>query len=78
MLEVITYSSRSIEIINSMTNYPRSSLAMIYYNSLYLRAMAKISLGDKTAIDDLIKINEKQPTLVSSVSILLYKKMLGL
>lgn len=78
MREVITYSTRSIEIINSMTNYPRSSLAMIYYNSLYLRAMAKISLGDKTAIDDLIKINEKQPTLVSSVSILLYKKMLGL
>lgn len=78
MKEVIKYSTRSIEIINSMTNYPRSSLAMIYYNSLYLRAMAKISLGDKTAIDDLIKINEKQPTLVSSVSILLYKKMLDL
>lgn len=76
--DVINYASKSITIINSLTSRPAGSLAMIYYNSLYLRAMAKISLGDKTAIDDLIKINEKQPTLVSSVSIVLYKKMLGL
>ena len=78
MREVIKYSTKSIEIINSITAQPRSTLAMIYYNSLYLRAMAKLTFGDKTAIDDLTKINEKQPTLVSSTSIFFYKRMLGL
>jgi len=78
MQEVIKYATKSYEIINSLTLQPTGSLAMIYYNSLYLRAMAKLSLNDKTAIDDLIKINKKQPTLVSEISLNIYKKMLGL
>lgn len=35
------------------------------YNALYARALAKIKLRDKTAIDDLEKINRIRPDLVS-------------
>ena len=78
MRSVINYSTKSIEIIQSLTTKPQGSLAMIYYNSLYLRAMAKINFRDKTAIDDLILVNKEQPELVSSDSIDVYKRILGI
>ncbi len=78
MQNIIENTTKSISIINSLTQTPNGSLAMIYYNALYLRAMAKVEIQDQTAIDDLEKVNKNQPTLVSSDSIDMFKKILGL
>ncbi|MDD2839691.1 MAG: tetratricopeptide repeat protein [Rickettsiales bacterium] len=78
MQNVIQNTTRAIGLINNLTQRPQGSMAMIYYNSLYLRAMAKVEIGDVTAIDDLEIVNENQPTLISSDSINIFKKVLGL
>lgn len=75
---VIENTNKAIELIQSVTTSPVGTLAMIAYNSYYLRAMAKIELKDKTAIHDLTIINQNQPTLVSKESIELFKKQLGI
>ena len=40
--------------------------------------MAKIALNDKSAINDLEKINKEQPVIVSDESLRLYRKQLGI
>ena len=75
---IIKNATKSINLIDNLTTRPQGSMAMIYYNALYLRAIAKIEIKDETAIDDLEEVHENQPTLISSDSIDKFKKFLGL
>lgn len=75
---VIDNTTMAINLIHNATPNPQGSMSMIYYNALYLRATAKLQFGDKSAIDDLMIVNEAQPTLISSDSINVFKKILGI
>jgi tetratricopeptide (TPR) repeat protein len=75
---IIDNTTNAINLIDNLTNSPKGSMAMIYYNSFYLRAMAKMQTGDQTAINDLMKVNANQPALIGSDSIDVFKKKLGL
>ncbi|HSQ97666.1 MAG TPA: hypothetical protein VLL98_03005 [Rickettsiales bacterium] len=78
MQNVIDNATMAIGLISNLTPDPQGSMSLIYYNSLYLRAMAKLYFGDKTAVDDLTEVYEAQPILVSSDSIGTVKKILGI
>jgi len=75
---IIENTTKAIDLIDNLTQNPQGSMAMIYYNALYLRAITKTEIKDKTAIDDLEKVYEEQPNLISSDSINVFKKYLGL
>lgn len=75
---IIQNTTKSIGLIDNLTKHPQGSMAMIYYNALYLRAIAKIEIKDETAIDDLEKVYGNQPALISSDSINKFKEFLGL
>lgn len=75
---IIENTTKSIGLIDNLTKNPQGSMAMIYYNALYLRAIAKIEIKDETAIDDLEEVHANQPTLISSDSIDKFKKFLDL
>lgn len=75
---ILNNSTKALDLIEKMPNNNAGSLALIKYKSYFLRAMAKISLGDKSAISDLEKINKAQPVIVSNESLELYKKQLNL
>lgn len=77
MRDIVKDTTKAINIIEKTSPNPIGNLAMVYYNCQYLRAMAKLELKDISAIDDLVKINSKQPTLVSTDSINYFKKLLG-
>ena len=74
---IIENTTKAIDIINELTPNPKGTLAIIKYNCYYLRAMAKVNIGDKSAIDDLEEVAKNQPTLVSSQSIDLLRNQLG-
>lgn len=74
---IIENTTKAIDIIESLTAKPIGSLAMIKFNCYYLRAMAKITLNDKSAINDLEEVNKNHPTLVSSQAIDLFKEQMG-
>ena len=75
---ILDNSTKALDLIEKMPNNNAGSLALIKYKSYFLRAMAKIALGDKSAISDLEKINKAQPVIVSNESLELYKKQLNL
>lgn len=75
---ILENTSKAIELIQSLTAKPSGSLSIIMYNCYYLRAMAKLDLGDKTAIQDLMIVNQSEPALVSTDSIEIFKKRLGM
>ena len=75
---IIENTTTALEIIEGLTARPIGTLSMIRYNCYYLRAMAKIELKDKTAIDDLEIVNKGQPALVSTQAIDLFKQQLGI
>ena len=74
---IIENTTKAIEIIQANILRPIGSVAMIMYNSYYLRAMAKIINKDETAIDDLMLIHQSQPALVSKESLDLFKLKLN-
>lgn len=47
------------------------------YNSYYARANAKLSLGDKAALDDFAYVNKRRPDLVDKGTIERVRKILG-
>ena len=74
---IIENTTKAIEIIQANILRPLGSVAMIMYNSYYLRAMPKIINKDETAIDDLMLIHQSQPALVSKESLDLFKLKLN-
>ena len=75
---IMTNATKALDIIEGMPDNNSGSLALIKYKSYFLRAMAKISLGDKSAINDLEKINQEQPVIISNESLKLYKQQLNM
>lgn len=75
---IINNTNKALELIENLSNNTTGSLALIKYKSYFLRAMAKIALNDKSAINDLEKINKEQPVIVSDESLRLYRKQLGI
>jgi tetratricopeptide (TPR) repeat protein len=75
-INTINYTTKAIENINRLTNNPKGSLAMLYYNAYFLRGLAKVDINDKTAIDDFYIVHSKQATLMSIDSLNYYKKLL--
>ena len=75
---IMTNATKALDIIESMPDNNAGSLALIKYKSYFLRAMAKIALGDKSAINDLEKINQEQPVIISNESLKLYKQQLNM
>ena len=76
--ENLNFKSKSAGLIENLSNNTTGSLALIKYKSYFLRAMAKIALNDKSAINDLEKINKEQHVIVSDESLRLYRKQLGI
>lgn len=75
---IVENTNKALELIQSAASSTSGSLAMAMYNSYYLRAMAKLEIGDKTAIDDLMAVYNNEPALVDSGSVEIFKKRLGI
>ncbi len=76
--EIINYSTKALDLIPQYEGRNQGSIDLIKYKTLFIRAMAKISIGDKSAIDDLNLINREQPIIVSNESLNIYRKRLSI
>lgn len=50
----------------SKNSYLNNDEKIMYYNSLYLRGIFKLSINDKSGIDDLIVVQQERPDLVNA------------
>jgi hypothetical protein len=73
--QIIDFTSVVIKEIEKISQ-KSARITMLNINSHYLRAMAKISLNNKSAINDLEFIAEEQPEIIGSDIVEIYKKQL--
>jgi len=78
MQNIVSNMNKVLSIIEGINQNPTGSFGILYYNSKYLRGMAKINLMDSTGINDLIYVNQKMPALIGSEIIEYYKKKLDI